>query len=92
MSSEFSKTRLRFGQGMARCSVFFIPIWLVSLSFPFSRRYGHLPGLLFAATGLLAMLPYLRSRVTLLTWWLFGVLVPVAALILAGGIARSLAR
>jgi hypothetical protein len=80
--TDSSKTSLRFGQGMSQSYVFFLPIWLMAVMhpLPFARQYRHVSGVLFCITGLLATLPYLGKRVTMLTWWLFGVLVPVAAL------------
>ena len=92
MRPEPPTKRLRFGQGMARGCAFFVPIWLVALSFPLTRPWGHVSGILFAASGLLATLPYLRSRVSLFTWWLFGVLLPAAVLMIAAALTRSLTR
>ena len=92
MRTDSSETRLEFGKGMARCWAFFLPIWFMALSFPFVHGYSRVSGVLFTIGGLLAMLPYLRNRVTFLTWWLLGLLIPVAVMWLGAWALRMLGR
>ncbi len=80
--------KFRFGEGLKANYGYFVPDWCFFLMLPFFNPVW-LPWA-FLAVSTISMIPFLRCRVSLTTWWVLAGVIPTLSSVLLFQLRRSI--